>query len=218
VGFLEVNLCSVICTCEQLLHCSRIDRTRVGPCTCVSYCQLSNLGDLFFEFVLIDTKVFQCLRDIEFYIELIDLLDKAVDESLLRCSRKPHPAGDLSVALCCHRIFRVILDNVRKIDRICASVRDMSCGECCPCLVRHGVYDTKQRVGECHSCKALCVVHLLSCLHIAVVGSRQVIQDHLDRLERQRVCERPVQCGYIRLDRVCQSIHACVSHLFYREP
>ena len=47
------------------------------------------MSNLLFELVLVDSEFFQCLRDIEFYIKLIDLLNKAVDQSLLRCSASP---------------------------------------------------------------------------------------------------------------------------------
>ena len=46
----------------------------------------------------------------------------------------------------------------------------------------HGMNDTKQSVGECHSGKTLRIVHGISLSHISVVGINQIILDHFDRM------------------------------------
>ena len=93
----------------------------------------------------------------------------------------------------------------------------MSGGEGSAGLVCHGMYDSQQSVGEGHTSQALCVVHLLSGIHIASVGSRKVFQYHLDGLQCQRIGERTMQGGNVCLDGVSQRIHTCVSHLFCRK-
>ena len=81
----------------------------------------------------------------------------------------------------------------------------------------HRMYDSKKCIGECHSCKTLCIMHLLSCYHITFVRCRKVIQNHLDCLQCKRICKWTVQGRYISFDRMCQCIHTCVSNLLYRE-
>ena len=81
----------------------------------------------------------------------------------------------------------------------------------------HRVYDSKQCIGECHTCQTLCIMHLLSCIHIAVVRCRKVIQYHLNCLQCKWICKWSVECRNICFDRMCQCIHTCVCNLFYRQ-
>ena len=115
------------------------------------------------------------------------------------------------------RILCVVLDYIRQIDGICTSVRNMACREGSSCFMSHRMDNAQKRVGECHSCQTLCIVHLLSCVHIHVVGSRQVVQDHFDGLKSQGICERTMQGRHISLNGMGQGIHSGVSYLLYRK-
>ncbi len=52
---------------------------------------------------------------------------------------------------------------------------------------------------------------------VSIVGSRQILENHLDGLQSQRIGVRTVQGGNISLDGVGQSVHTGVSNLFYRK-
>ena len=58
----------------------------------------------------------------------------------------------------------------------------------------HGVYDAEQSVGERHTGQTLCVVHVVTGGHIAVIGRDKVLHDHLDGVDGERVGEIAV-CG-----------------------
>ena len=74
IGSLEINFSSIVCACEKFFHRSRIDRARIGAGACVTYSKFSDMSDLLFKLVLVDAELFQRLRDVEFRIELVDLL------------------------------------------------------------------------------------------------------------------------------------------------
>ena len=78
-------------------------------------------------------------------------------------------------------------------------------------LVRHGVHDAQQRVGERHAGQALCVVHAVARVHIAVIRFLQIVVDHLNGMQCQRVGIIAVQGGHIRLNGMRHGIHTGVS-------
>ena len=86
----------------------------------------------------------------------------------------------------------------------------MSAGVSCTCLVCHGMDDTKQCIGECHTCQALCVVHTCSRFFVAIVRFNQIGMNHLDCVKCQRIGVITMKCGYIRLDRMGHRIHTGV--------
>ena len=55
------------------------------------------------------------------------------------------------------------------------------------CLVSHGMDNSQQGVGECHTCQALRIMHLSPGVHIAVIGFLKVIMNHLNRMKRQGI-------------------------------
>ena len=175
------------------------------------------MGNLLLKLLLVNSKFLQGLWNVQLYVEFIDLLPQTVDQCLLGSPRKSHPARDLRVTGSGNGILCIICDNIRKINCICASVRNMSCGECGAGLMGHGMYDSQKCIGECHSRKALGIMHLLSCFHIAVIGGRKVIQNHLDGLKSQRIGKGAVKCGNVSLDGVGQRIHSRICHLLYRQ-
>ena len=77
-------------------------------------------------------------------------------------------------------------------------------------LVRHGVHDAEQRIGERHAGKALGIVHPVAGFHVAVVGRHEVAADHLDGMQRERIGIIAMERGNIRFDRVGHGIHAGV--------
>ena len=47
----------------------------------------------------------------------------------------------------------------------------------------HGVDDSKQSIGKCHSGQTLCIVHLITGFHITVIRWYQILVNHLDGME-----------------------------------
>ena len=89
-------------------------------------------------------------------------------------------------------------------------------GKCGTGLVRHGVNDTEQSVGECHTCKALCIVHTVTGVHIAVVRRDKVVHDHLDRMNSERIGIIAVCGGNVCFNSMRHSVHTGVSNEFLR--
>ena len=50
-------------------------------------------------------------------------------------------------------------------------------------------------------------MHLRAGIHVAVVGRNQVLVDHLDGMESQRIRVLAVHCGYIGLDGMGHGVH-----------
>ena len=44
--------------------------------------------------------------------------------------------------------------------------------------------NAQQRIAECHTGQALCIVHLRTRMHITRSGFFQFVVDHLDRMQR----------------------------------
>ena len=83
-------------------------------------------------------------------------------------------------------------------------------------LVGHAVHDAQQRVGERHTGQALCVVHGVALIHIAVVAANEVGLDHFDSMQGQRVGKVAVGSGNVSLDGVGHGVHTGVSHQLFR--
>ena len=92
---------------------------------------------------------------------------------------------------------------------MCAVIRKCSTGLMC-----HGMYDTKQCIGKCHTSKTLCIMHVISLFHIPVIRSYQITLDHLDCMQGKRICEITVRCRYICLDCMCHRIHSGMCYQF----
>ena len=97
------------------------------------------------------------------------------------------------------------------MDDVCAVIGKRSAG-----LVCHGVYDAEQSVGERHTGQTLCVVHVVTGGHIAVIGRDKVLHDHLDCVDGERVGEIAVCGGNIRFNRMGHSIHTGVRNELLR--
>ena len=89
-------------------------------------------------------------------------------------------------------------------------------GEDCSRLVCHWVYDAEQGVRECHTCHALCVVHRVASLFIAIVWVDKVSLYHLDSEYCEWVGVVAVACWDVCLDSVCHCVHTCVGDEFLR--
>ena len=72
------------------------------------------------------------------------------------------------------------------------------------------MHDAQQCVGERHAGQALRVVHTVARVHIAVVRFLQIVVNHLDGVQSQRVGVIAVQGGHIRLNGVRHGVHAGV--------
>ena len=94
---------------------------------------------------------------------------------------------------------------------------NMSCGESSSGFMSHRVDNSEKGVGKCHSCQALSVMHLLSCVHVHIVGCRQIVQDHFNGLKSQRICKWSMKGRYIGFNSVGQGVHSCVGNLLYRK-
>ena len=90
---------------------------------------------------------------------------------------------------------------------MCAVVGKGSAG-----LVGHGVDDAQQSVGEGHTGQALGVVHGVTLGHVAVVGSHQVVLDHLDGVQSQRIGVVAVGGGDVGLHSVGHGVHTGVGN------
>ena len=78
-------------------------------------------------------------------------------------------------------------------------------------FMRHGVNDAKERIGECHACQALCVMHAVSGIHVSVKGSFQITVNHFDCMKRQRIGIIAMKRGNVSLDRMSHSVHPGMS-------
>ena len=152
------------------------------------------------------------VRDVEVVVHLAQIGDQQRDLLVVVLAAQVHIIGDHAVALLGRLILRVESDNLRQIhcvgravDDVRAVIRKRGAG-----LVRHGVHDAQQRVGERHAGQALGVVHAVAGGHIAVVAGHKVLHDHLDGVNSQRIGEVAVRGGDIRLDGVGHRVHASV--------
>ena len=76
------------------------------------------------------------------------------------------------------------------------------------CFMCHRMYNTKQCVRKCHSCKTLCIMHLITALHITLVRFHKMLLNHLNCPECQWVGIITICCRHICFDRMCHSIHS----------
>ena len=83
-------------------------------------------------------------------------------------------------------------------------------------LVRHGVDDAEQGIGEGHAGEALCVVHRIPRTHVLLVGGDEILLNELDRVDGEGVRKITVRRRDISLNRVCQRIHTGVGDQLLR--
>ena len=214
---LEIYLSSVVGAGEESLHLLRGDSPGVGAGAGIADGIDCNLSNLLFEFSLIDAELLQGAGDVQLDIVGLDQIAQGINLGFLGSSADADASGNVRIAALCFGLMGIVLDYVRQIDGVGAAMRNMACGESGAGLVCHGMHDAKEGIGECLSGQALSIVHLLSGVHVAIVGGGQIVHDHLDGLDCQRIGERSVQGGYIGLDRMSQSVHAGIGNLFHRQ-
>ena len=196
-----------------------VQDTGVGTRASVADRVLGDLGKACKEHVLgheallagiaVRTVILDAVRDVERVVHVAQRLDEESDLLIVVRAAEMHIVGDDAVALLRRLILGVVGDDLRQIHGIRRAVDDVRAVVCkgCARLVRHGVHDAEQRVGERLACKALCVVHLVARFHIAVVGRDEVLLDHLDRVDRKRIGEVAVRRRNISFDRVRHRVH-----------
>ena len=152
------------------------------------------------------------MRDVQFVVHPAQVGDQQRDLLVVVPAAQMHVIGDHAVALLGRLVLRVEGDDLRQIHRVGRAVDDVRAviGERRAGLVRHGVHDAQQRVGERHAGQALRVVHAVAGSHVAVVARHEILHNHLDGVNRQRIGEVAVRGGDIRLDGVGHRVHAGV--------
>ena len=93
-------------------------------------------------------------------------------------------------------------------------MNDVAAGVCGACLMSHGVNDSQKSIGKCHSGQTLCVMHLGTGIHISVVRWNQILVDHLNGMQCQRIGIFAVKGRNVRFDRMSHSVHTCMSSQF----
>ena len=158
------------------------------------------------------------MRDIERIVHAAQIIDQQSDFFLDRLAAELHEVSDFGIARSSLRIFGIESNDLREVHGVGGAVDDVRAviGEGSAGLMRHGVYDAEQRVGEGHTGKALCIVHTVALLHIAVVGIDQILLDHLDGVQRERIGVIAVRGRDIGLDGVRHGIHTGMCDKFFR--
>ena len=140
-------------------------------------------------------------RDVELVVEGLDLADEDVDELGLGGAGQAEGTGDVGVAALAG--LAVELDDEGLEDGVAEAVGQV---ELRADLVGDGVGDAQQGVGEGHAGEALGDVHPPAGGQVAVVGGHEVVVDHLDGLEGQRVGEGAAKRGHVGLDGVGEGV------------
>ena len=143
---LEVNLCSVEGTFKQFCHLFVVDGSRVGACAGIADSICGDRVKLFKELILLHAEFLNRLRNIHSAVEGFDLFDQRIHLCLFRSAAQPHTSCDIRISSHRFRFMGVVLDDIGKIDRVCASVGDMSRGERRTGLVRHRMHDSQKSV------------------------------------------------------------------------
>ena len=120
-----------------------------------------------------------------------------------------HIVRNHTIALSSCFVLRIEFNNLWQIHRICRTVNDMGSLICehCPCLMCHGMNDSQECVGESLSSQTLCIMHRRTGIHIPVIGFYQMLLDHFNRMNCQRIGKVAVGCGNIGLHGMCHGIH-----------
>ena len=212
----------VVAALQQLLHLLDGRLTRVGTRAgvadrvdrdVVQSCEEHVLGnEALLAGIAVRTVVLDAVRDVQVVVHLAQILDEERDLLIVVLAAETHVVRDNAVTLLRGGILRVERDDLGQIHCVCRAVNDVRAvvRKRRARLVRHGVHDAEQRVGERHTRKALRVVHAVAFCHVAVIGIDKVILDHLDREDRQRIGIIAVRGGDIRLDRVRHCVHTRV--------
>ena len=147
--------------------------------------------------------------DVQVVVHLPQVSDQQVDFFFIGPAAQFHIIRNNAIAFQCGRVFRIESDYFRQVhgvgravDDVGAKVRKSGAG-----LVGHGMNDTQQRIGEGHAGQALCVMHNVPRLHVAVIGFYQVSLDQFYRVDGQRVRISAVSCGYICFNGVGHGVH-----------
>ena len=53
--------------------------------------------------------------------------------------------------------------------------------------MRHGMNNAEKRIGKGHSSKTLCIVHFISGLLVLVIRIHQIVSNHFNGMQRQRI-------------------------------
>ena len=93
-------------------------------------------------------------------------------------------------------------------------MNNVTAAVCSTGFVCHGMNDTQQSVGECHTSQALCVVHACTSFHISIIACYQIAADHLDCVQSKRIGVIAVQSRNISFDCMGHSVHTGVSSQF----
>src|SRR5699024_2959738 len=128
------------------------------------------------------------------------ILDQQGNLFVIVLTAEVHFVGNHAVALLGGGVFGVERDDLGQVHSVGSTMDDVGAvvGKSRAGLVRHAVDDAQQRVGERHAGQSLSVVHGIAFGHIAVVAAYQILLDHLNGVQRQRVGKVAVRGGNIR--------------------
>ena len=152
------------------------------------------------------------MRNVELVVHVSEHLYEQLHLFLVVLSAEMDEVCNFSVAIECFRILGIVCNNLGQIHCIGCAMNDMRTivGEDCTSLMGHGMDDPKQSIGKSHAGQALRIVHLASCVLIAIEGIHKVFLHHFDCMKSKRIGEFAVGSGYIGLDGMCHCIHSCM--------
>ena len=155
--------------------------------------------------------------DVQRIVHAAQVLDEQLDLLVVVGTAQLHLVSDDTIALLGLGVLGVEGDDLGQIhgvgstvDDVCAVVGKGSTG-----LVCHGVDDAQQRIGECHTGQALCVVHGITLGHIAIVAVHQIALDHADGKDGQRIGVVAVCGGNVSLHGVGHGVHTGVGNQLF---
>ena len=104
--------------------------------------------------------------NIKLFVHVFDMSDQSICGWL-----KSQESSNFSIAFVSFWILAVVFDNFWQIHCVCASMNNVTTAVCSTGFVCHGMNDTQQSIGECHTSQTLCVVHACTSFHVAIIAA-----------------------------------------------
>ena len=177
---LKIHCQIVIASLQQLFHFFLRGDTRIGTGAGIGNGVLCDLGQALQEHVLrhkallggvgVRAVVLDAVGDVQRIVHAAQILDEQLDLLVVVGTAQLHLVGDDTIALLGLGVLGVEGDDLGQIHGVGSTMDDVCAvvGKGGTSLVCHGVDDAQQRIGECHTGQALCVVHGITLGHIAL--------------------------------------------------